>query len=231
MSALPTDDSGCGLLPTPTHGDAKASGSRNTAQSNAHPGVSLTDWVNQDGGAGRMLPTPDTINRKSRKAMTASRNNGRRSGGGNSSPPGLEQVAELMMGIVPAELEGLDDLPPRTRAMLPTPQSYSQGNSKSMPGLTPLDIAVRPELAKHAERAKARRAGRPLLPSPTSRDHKDGTADSCRNVPTNGLLGRTVLIGQAGPMRLNPQFVVWMMGYPPGWLDVECRPSRRSATP
>jgi hypothetical protein len=37
--------------------------------------------------------------------------------------------------------------------------------------------------------------------------------------------------GAAGPMRLNPLFVAWMMGYPPGWLDVECRPSRRSATP
>ncbi len=35
-------------------------------------------------------PTPVTLNRKSRKAMTSSEANGRRSGGGNSSPPGLE---------------------------------------------------------------------------------------------------------------------------------------------
>ena len=47
-----------GLLPTPTAGDAKSSGSRNTTQSKAHPGVSLTDWGRQDGGAGRLLPTP-----------------------------------------------------------------------------------------------------------------------------------------------------------------------------
>lgn len=48
-----------GLLPTPTVGDSKASGSRNTAQSSAHTGTSLTDWLNQDGGTGRLLPTPN----------------------------------------------------------------------------------------------------------------------------------------------------------------------------
>jgi hypothetical protein len=37
--------------------------------------------------------------------------------------------------------------------------------------------------------------------------------------------------GEAGPMRLNPLFVSWMMGYPPGWLDVECPRSKPSATP
>jgi hypothetical protein len=29
-------------------------------------------------------------------------------------------------------------------------------------------------------------------PTPTTRDHKDGTAASCKNVPPNGLLGRVV---------------------------------------
>ena len=42
------------LWPTPTAGDAKDSGSRNTPDSNAHPGTSLTD-----GGRGRMWPTPN----------------------------------------------------------------------------------------------------------------------------------------------------------------------------
>lgn len=40
-----------------TAGDAKASGSRNTATSKAHPGLSLTDWARGDGGAGRLMPT------------------------------------------------------------------------------------------------------------------------------------------------------------------------------
>jgi len=46
-------------IPTPTAGDAKSSGSRNTANSKANAGTSLTDWAKQDGGKGRMiLPTP-----------------------------------------------------------------------------------------------------------------------------------------------------------------------------
>jgi hypothetical protein len=44
--------------PTPTHGDAKSSGSRNTPESKAHPGTSLTDAVRGDGGTGRTWPTP-----------------------------------------------------------------------------------------------------------------------------------------------------------------------------
>lgn len=47
-----------GLIPTPTASDANSSGSRNTATSKAHPGVSLTDWARGDGGTGRLLPTP-----------------------------------------------------------------------------------------------------------------------------------------------------------------------------
>lgn len=54
-----TEDSGSGLLPTPTSGDAKSSGSRNTETSSAKPGISLTDWAREDGGTGRLIPTPD----------------------------------------------------------------------------------------------------------------------------------------------------------------------------
>lgn len=52
--------------PTPTSSDANGAGSRNTASSSAHPGVSLTDAVRGDGGRGRVsssrtvrvFPTP-----------------------------------------------------------------------------------------------------------------------------------------------------------------------------
>ena len=45
----------CGLsgIPTPTAGDSKGSGSRNTPGSRARPGLSLTDYVRGDGGTGR----------------------------------------------------------------------------------------------------------------------------------------------------------------------------------
>jgi hypothetical protein len=55
-----TDATASGLWPTPTAGDANGSGSRNTPNSKAHPGVSLTDAVRGDGGKGRIYPTPTT---------------------------------------------------------------------------------------------------------------------------------------------------------------------------
>ena len=57
-----TSGTGCGSwVPTPTAGDSKASGSRNTEESKAHAGVSLTDFARGDGGKGRnqvKFPTP-----------------------------------------------------------------------------------------------------------------------------------------------------------------------------
>jgi len=40
--------------PTATAGDAKSSGSRNTPDSQAKPGTSLTDAIREDGGTGRL---------------------------------------------------------------------------------------------------------------------------------------------------------------------------------
>lgn len=59
-----------------------------------------------------------------------------------------------------------------------------------------------------------------LLPTPTQRDFKDGTAASCKNVPVNGLLGRAVhTLENSASGSLNPQWVEWLMGYPAGWTD------------
>lgn len=61
-----------------------------------------------------------------------------------------------------------------------------------------------------------------MLPTPTGRDHKDGT--NTENVPENALLGGVIPnTGQntGTPLRLEPALVIWMMGYPPDWLDIE----------
>ena len=50
------------LWPTPTAGDAKSSGSRNTPMSKAHGGLSLTDAVRMDGGVGRTGPSGGPLN-------------------------------------------------------------------------------------------------------------------------------------------------------------------------
>ena len=85
-----------------------------------------------------------------------------------------------------------------------------------------------------------------LWPTPTSRDYKDGSAQSCQNVPVNGSLGRAVHMyatpqardyrtGQASrwesPDRsrnlndqmggqLNPDWVEWLMGFPIGYTSL-----------
>lgn len=87
--------------------------------------------------------------------------------------------------------------------------------------------------------------GSSLWPTATSRDWKDGTAQSCRNVPINGLLGRAVHqgnwptphanchtgVGEHGEGgdnlqtavngQLNPDWVEILMGFPIGWTDID----------
>lgn len=66
------------MIPTCTAGDAKASGSRNTAGSSAHPGVSLTDWLRGDGGKGRaMLATASARDWKDTSGMALEGADGR----------------------------------------------------------------------------------------------------------------------------------------------------------
>jgi hypothetical protein len=80
-----------------------------------------------------------------------------------------------------------------------------------------------------------------IWPTPTGRDWKDGSAQSCKNVPVNGLLGRMVHYPTLGGTRpndadqvsgrlaneiggaLNPVWVEWLMGFPLAWTD--CGPS------
>ena len=60
-------------------------------------------------------------------------------------------------------------------------------------------------------------------PTPTSRDWKDGSAKSCKNVPANALLGREVHARENYQTSgsLNPAWVEWLMGFPAGWTDLD----------
>ena len=83
-----------------------------------------------------------------------------------------------------------------------------------------------------------------MWPTPTTRDYKDGTAQSCENVPVNGLLGRAIHLfptpraqsatgasntetRQGSPDlqtqiggQLSAAWVTRLMGFPDRWLDV-----------
>lgn len=66
------------MIPTPTAGDAKSAGSRNTAHSSANPGLSLTDYVREDGGRGRengLWATPSARDWKDSPGMSLSATN------------------------------------------------------------------------------------------------------------------------------------------------------------
>ena len=72
--------------------------------------------------------------------------------------------------------------------------------------------------------------------TPTTRDHKDGNAASCQNVPINCLLGRQVHLSgspaeTASSGQLNPAFSLWLQGYPTAWgrCAVRVMPSSRKS--
>jgi hypothetical protein len=99
-----------GMIPTPTAGDAKQSGSRNTSTSKAHPGLSLNDWARGDGGTGRLLPTPQAQDHRNCAAYSdGSRGHSpqlRRLGSGRLNP----RFVEWMMDYEPGwtDLDELD---------------------------------------------------------------------------------------------------------------------------
>jgi DNA (cytosine-5)-methyltransferase 1 len=87
-------------IPTPTAGDAKSSGSRNTENSKANPGMSLTDFVRQDGGQGRQVATPDANCWKggNRKAQITDPSYGITPDGGQLNPTWVEWLMGFPIG-------------------------------------------------------------------------------------------------------------------------------------
>lgn len=99
---------------------------------------------------------------------------------------------------------------PGCRNMLPTPSACTYG---------PNSGGEKPGPKRYSLESMARRG---LWPTPTARDHKDGTKESCRNVPVNSLLGRAVHVDSTSTTgKLNPAWVEWLMGWLIGWTGLE----------
>jgi hypothetical protein len=102
------------------------------------------------------------------------------------------------------------------------------GSSSSLPTPVSPDALRRPDLAK------ANRSGSgsddlvthlaKLLPTPTTRDYKDtpGMALEATGRTRDDQLPRRIYADDAirptGGMRLTPEFLCWLMGFPPDWL-------------
>jgi len=63
---------------------------------------------------------------------------------------------------------------------------------------------------------------RQSFPTPTTRDHKDGTKPYLRDgVEQQDTLGRVLRTENPTGGALNPTWVEWLMGFPAGWTDCE----------
>lgn len=138
------------LLPTPTAED----GERGQNADAARKGPSLRGAVNQ-----QLLPTPtEAANRKSTKAMMSSEADPENR---TSSPPGLEQVAEMVDGRRPHDLPADEDLPPATRriveSLLPTPTVQDGENTAGPSQLERNSLPLNAVVTR--------------LPTPGTRDH------------------------------------------------------------
>jgi hypothetical protein len=172
-------------------------------------------------------PTAET-QRKSARAMKRSENNGRRSGGGQSSPPGLEQEAELAAGIIPKELQG-DHMAPTREALgivspWPTPDTPSGGaNSKRKErgagGANLMEVANWADLA-HWPTPNTMTGGQ------TSRGGDRKGEKLVSGLPLTSSLAPTEKRGA-----LSPEHSRWLMGFPAGWSNfagTATRSSRKS---
>jgi hypothetical protein len=174
-----------------------------------------------------------------------------------SSTPNLDGSSAAFSGTWPTWGIALDG----ACGELPTLERCTSGSGSSL--LPTPDTMMGPHGARGVSTNPEHQSARSLeayarrWPTPTSRDHKDGSAEACKNVPANGLLGRVVhqwrtpdsyprggaqdaekraagghsvnLQDQVGGS-LNPTWVEWLMGFPLGWTALEPSemPSSRS---
>ena len=231
--------------PTPTNGDAKASGSRNLEGSKAHPGVSLTDAVlfgNSE--TPRAWPTPKASDLDGGRTTKTE-------GGGNSHLP--IAVREASPRATPRASDGEKGGPNMAFGAggTPLPAMAAQMTSGVSPRATPraMDATSNVEttesrvargssssvnLPTMALDASLRPSGLPRA-TPSARDWKDTPGMATTGVDPDGStrtridqLPRQATAasgpapsGEPGPTArrgaLNPALPSWLMGFRPEW--------------
>ena len=191
-------------LPTPT---ATPGGYNQSDSDGAAVRPSLETMVRHG-----LWPTPRvSATRTSRTAATASH---------SRSAPSLEQAAELVEGILPRELESLDEVPASWARLWPTPRA-SDGDHGGR---------VTERKSREAGNLVEAVAARTRWPTPTASLRDADTMDW-----HSGDARRRYRDGSGQPYRgattgqLNPMWVEWLMGLPMGWTDL--RDFAGSATP
>ncbi len=166
----------------------------------------LRTWANAD-----MLPTPNTINRTGEKMMK-----GKCPGRKYRTSLGLEQVAEISSGIMPKEMDSLDDAPV-FKHLWPTPNSGDGVRGPRKPngkrGLLLTDCV-----------AGGMKAA--VWPTPQHRDYRSPDKPESQRFKNKVAKGWTIDLNSAVsqdnviPGQLNPDWTECLMGWPPGWSSV-----------
>jgi hypothetical protein len=168
-----------------------------------------------------LLPTPAAAgsNGKSARAMTASVRNGRRSGGGQSSPPGLEEIAALASGRRPAHLPPDEQLSPAGRAalgalgaLLPTPQA-TDGNGG------PRAVPARRTHRGPDHGPRLRDMVPALLPTPAARDSGNTPEQHLAKKPGRTQVTSLQVIAEYGLIETGGRLPGDIAGAEPAMLD------------
>lgn len=208
------------LVPTPTAKDADSSRSR-TAVRDTPParesqmGETLTDFVDPTNG-GRLLPTPRAADgEKNVRSLEGARAEVERKGLGGvdldtatrllpTPTASMQTEQDMMQAMYRSDNPDRPAYSDATFAkLLPTPCAADANGSRASKG------ADRPDEGGLLHHAK-------LLPTPTSADGAGGAGhgESMQGAPSL----RTV-VSQVGTGRLNPIWVLWLMGFPLDWFD------------
>lgn len=197
------------LYPTPTAGDAKASGSRNAPGSKAHAGVSLSDFVATGDSSGRWA--------------TPKAHDGRGAPGPGHMTKGKRDLsADARKWSTP---QAHDAKPPKTAEQVERGRAQGHGvsnlNEQASNWPTPTrgcsDSGFTRDPEKHAARTTGgnRRGheGNELLRR-AEMTFRSGPPDPMKTgAEPPSSAGRS----RSSALALSPSFVEWLMGFPRGW--------------
>lgn len=220
----PISESGSSSWPTATSKDAASSGGRNSETNAAHPGTSLTDAVG-------LWATPVTSDQKGAREF-----DGKRAVGLNT---------EVALWATPTASVPNDGESPETfeRRRLKLAEKHQNGNGVGTPLAIQAKMWASPSATdwKGSSRPEQRRRQLSTAehwPTPTTAPEADNRGSNAVHVPKSLGEAASLCRGHLDPAtstdgaassrstavlrpRLNPTFVLWMMGLPRRWLDVE----------
>ncbi len=182
---------------TPTAGDSRSSGSRNTKESKAHPGVSLTDYVKEDGGKGRTWPTPSARDWK------------------GASDPEKRKAAGRQVGLN-------DQV-----KMWPTPTAAEAGKISNRANYGQKGLSNHPAIVGEPTRPKEKksRKGEKNWPTPVARDYKGPQPTVRKNGQPRATHLPNAVEEEPSNGQLNPTWVeAYLMGWPVAWTSMEPMP-------